>query len=178
MIRGRARAVAARTLATSVETFEREGYRVVATDGFERRLERDGWRAIRLGMASGGRVFGGSWALEIASADPVLPPTQGLRGRPRGAVRLSGVGFRPRDGDDEGARLARRLEEDEALQRSLARVHFERIRVEPDGRAVIRHMGGSVVWVLFPPLVRGVPLVPEQARAAVDALDAFALAAR
>ena len=54
-------------------------------------------------------------------------------------------------------------------------MHFERIRVEPDGRPVIRHMGGSVVWMLIPPLARGVPLVPEQARASVDALRAFSL---
>jgi hypothetical protein len=54
------------------------------------------------------------------------------------------------------------------------RVHFEAIRIEPDGRAVIRHMGGSVVWMLFPPLVRPVPLVDEQARATLEALDAFA----
>ena len=53
-------------------------------------------------------------------------------------------------------------------------MHFERIRVEPDGRPVIRHMGGSVVWMLFPPLVRPVPLIAEQRRAAVEALEAFA----
>jgi Protein of unknown function (DUF3156) len=170
--------VARRTLAASVETFEREGFGVTATGDFERRLERDGGPAVRLGMTSAGRIFGGHWALEIANADPVLPRTGGLRGRPRGSVRLRGVAFRPRGGDAEGVRLAHRLEQDEALQRSLALVHFERIRVEPDGRAVIRHMGGSVVWILFPPFVRCVPLVPEQARAAVEALEAFARAAR
>jgi hypothetical protein len=39
-------------------------------------------------------------------------------------------------------------------------------------------MGGSVVWVLFPPFVRAVPLVPEQAEATVAALDAFAEAGK
>jgi hypothetical protein len=38
---------------------------------------------------------------------------------------------------------------------------------------VIRHMGGSVVWMLFPPLVRPVPLTVPQARATVKALEAF-----
>jgi len=37
-------------------------------------------------------------------------------------------------------------------------------------------MGGSVVWILFPPLVRTIPLVDEQARATLRALDAFARA--
>jgi hypothetical protein len=57
-------------------------------------------------------------------------------------------------------------------------VHFERIRVEPDGRPVIRHFGGSVVWVLFPPLVKRVPFVPEQVEATLAALGAFAAAGR
>ena len=46
--------------------------------------------------------------------------------------------------------------------------------MEPDGRPVIRHLGGSVVWVLFPPLVKRVPLVPEQVNATLAALEAFA----
>jgi hypothetical protein len=37
-------------------------------------------------------------------------------------------------------------------------------------------MGGSVVWVLFPPLVRQIPLIPEQVEATLAALDAFAAA--
>jgi hypothetical protein len=105
-----------------------------------------------------------------------LPPSRGLTGRPRGLVRLGGVDFRPRSGDDAGRALAGRLESDEALQRALAAVHFDRIRVEPDGRPVIRQLGGSVVWMLFPPLVRPVPLVPEQRQATVTALAAFAAA--
>jgi hypothetical protein len=74
-------------------------------------------------------------------------------------------------------RLAGKLESDEALQAALRKVHFEAVRVEPDGRPVIRHLGGSVVWVLFPPLVRTVPLVPEQAEAVARALAAFTAAA-
>jgi hypothetical protein len=177
-VRGRARATAVRTLAANVELFERAGYRVAATGAFERRLERDGVQPLLLRMAADGRIFGGSFALEIASGDPVLPTTRGLAGRPRGALRLRAVAFRPRRGDEEGARLARRLVGDERLQRALADVHFERIRVEPDGRPAIRHMGGSVVWVLFPPVVRAVPFPPAQVRPVVRALDAFAEAAR
>jgi hypothetical protein len=57
-------------------------------------------------------------------------------------------------------------------------VHFDRVRVEPDGSPVIRHMGSSVVWMLFPPLVRPIPLVEEQARETLGALEAFAAAGR
>jgi Protein of unknown function (DUF3156) len=70
------------------------------------------------------------------------------------------------------------LQRDQRLRRALAEVDFERIEVEPGGRPAIRHLGGSVVWVLFPPLVRPVPLVDEQARAAAAALEAFAAAGR
>jgi hypothetical protein len=52
------------------------------------------------------------------------------------------------------------------------------VRVEPDGSPVIRHMGGSVVWMLFPPLVRPIPLVEEQARETLGALEAFAAVGR
>jgi hypothetical protein len=52
-------------------------------------------------------------------------------------------------------------------------VHFEEIRVEPDGRAVIRHMGGSVVWLLFPPMARPIPISAEQIRATIEGLEAF-----
>jgi hypothetical protein len=38
-------------------------------------------------------------------------------------------------------------------------------------------MGGSIVWMLFPPLVRPVPLIAEQAKATAEALEAFAAAA-
>ena len=156
-MRGPARAAAARLLERNVETLEREGGVPFAAQ-----------------MVAHGRVFGGSYALEVATAEPVLPPTRGLRARGRGLVRLERVVFRAETGDTAGESLASRLNGDEALQRALARVHFERVRVDPDGRAVIRQMGGSVVWILFPPLVRPVPLVDEQARATLDALDRFA----
>ena len=172
---GRARAAAAKTLEVNVEVFERQGYRRTGRNGsLEALVERPGGRPLRLRMAQAGRVFGGSYALEVAPAEPVLPATRGLAARGRGVVRLSRVAFRARGGDSEGRRLARRLEEDTALQRALADVHFELVRVDPDGRPVIRHMGGSLVWVLFPPLVRPVPLVPEQARATARALEIFA----
>jgi hypothetical protein len=172
---GRAQAAAVKTLERNIEVFEGEGYRRTARNGaLEARLERPGGRPLRLRMARAGRVFGGSYALEVAPAEPVLPATRGLAARGRGVVRLSRVAFRPRGRDSEGRRLARRLDEDAALQRALADVHFELVRVDPDGRPVIRHMGGSVVWVLFPPLVRPVPLVPEQARATARALETFA----
>ena len=172
---GRARGAAAKTLERNVEVFEGEGYRRAGRDGaFEARLERPGRQPLRLRMAQDGRIFGGSYALEVAPAEPVLPATEGVSARGRGVVRLSRVAFRPRRGDPEGDRLARRLEADADLQRALAEVHFEQVRVDPDGRPVIRHMGGSVVWALFPPLVRPVPLVPEQARATADALERFA----
>ena len=173
-MRGRARAAAVRTLAASVEAFERKGYRVAARADFERRLEREGAVPLRLRMVPEGRIFGGSFSLEVATAEPVLPRTRGLSARGRGAIRLRRVGFRARGGDEDGARLAARLEAAEPLQRALAAVHFERIRVEPDGRPVIRHMGGSVVWLLFPPFVRPVPLPPEQVDAVGAALGAFA----
>jgi hypothetical protein len=91
---------------------------------------------------------------------------------------MQGIRFRARRGDQAGRRLADRLEADDRLTRRLAAVHFERIRVEPDGRAVIRHMGGSLVWILFPPVVKGIPLVSEQAHASIAAMQAFAAAGR
>lgn len=121
-----------------------------------------------------GRIFGGTYGLELSTADPVLPRTRGLSARGKGVVRMHGVAFRAHRGDEAGRRLAERLEADARLTGRLEQVHFERLRVEPDGRPVIRHMGGSVVWVLFPPLVRRIPLVDEQLRASVVALEAFA----
>jgi len=38
-------------------------------------------------------------------------------------------------------------------------------------------MGGSVVWMLFPPLVRPIPFVDEQAKETLGALEAFAAVA-
>jgi hypothetical protein len=40
----------------------------------------------------------------------------------------------------------------------------------------MRRAGGSVVWVLVPPLVRAAPLVDEQAAAVAAAMRAFATA--
>jgi hypothetical protein len=129
--------------------------------------------AIRLRVARDGRIFGGSYALEVSTEKPVLPSSGGLSARGRGVVKMQGVRFRAKRGDEAGGRLARELASNEALAEQLSRVHFERIRVDPDGRPVIRHLGGSVVWVLFPPLVRRIPLVPEQVEATLAALEAF-----
>jgi len=164
---------AARELRDIADGFVADGYRI-ADDGERFRLERDGATPVCVGMARQGRIFGGSYPLEISTAEPVLPKTHGLRGRPRGVVRLGGIDFHARSGDQIGRMLAARLERDERLQRALADVHFDRIRVEPDGRATIRHVGGGVVWMLFPPLVRPIPFIPEQRRATLAALEAFA----
>jgi hypothetical protein len=135
--------------------------------------------AIRLQMTStGGRIFGGTYALEISTDEPVLPPTRGLSARGKGIVRMQGIRFRPRGDDPAGTRLAERLASDDRLAERLASVHFEQIRIEPDGRPVIRHLGGSVVWILFPPIVKQIPFVPEQVRATLAALEAFAAAGR
>jgi hypothetical protein len=170
----RARRRARETLRKNVEVFEGIGYRESGESTASRvRMESDSGPPIVLSFAGRGRVVGGSFALEIAAAEPRCPATRGLGARGRGVVRLARIRFKPKGDDPAGAALAERLNGSAPLQEALAAVHFERIRVEPDGRPVIRHMGGSVVWMLIPPLARGVPLVPEQARASVDALAAF-----
>jgi hypothetical protein len=128
---------------------------------------------LRLEVMRDGRIFGGNYGLELSTAEPVLPPTRGLSARGKGVVKMQGVKFRAKRGDEIGRRLAEQLGSDTQLAGRLAKVHFERIRVEPDGRPVIRHLGGSVVWVLFPPLVKRVPLVPEQVEATLAALEGF-----
>lgn len=133
---------------------------------------------VRLQLTRDGRIFGGNYGLELATREPVLPRTRGLSARGKGVVKMQGVRFRAKRGDEAGRRLADQLGADARLGELLGRVHFERIRVEPDGRPVIRHLGGSVVWVLFPPLVKRVPLVPEQVEATLAALDAFRAASR
>ncbi len=174
---GRARAAAAKTLARNVEVFEQDGYRrAPGGAALDAHLEREGERALRLRMAQVGRIFGGRYELEVAPVQPVLPASAGLRARGRGVVRLSRVSFRPRRGDPRGMSVARRLDGDPGVQRALAAVHFQQVRVEPEGRPVVRHVGGCVVWVLFPPFVRAVPLVRDQARATVRALEALAAA--
>ena len=171
---------AVRALDDAIERLGRAGYSEAERSGPLEALVRhpSGERAVRVRMGKEGRVFGGTYGLELSTAEPVLPPTKGLSARGRGLVRLQGVAFRARMGDDAGRLLARRLGADRSLVDHLSKVHFERIRVEPDGRATIRHMGGSVVWVLFPPLVKPIPLIPEQAAASLRALDAFAAADR
>jgi hypothetical protein len=176
------RALARRAAPTSfdgtLEVFEAIGFRVVERNGLVARLDPvDGGPALAARLTGGGRVFGGTFDLEVATAEPLLPPTGGLVGRGRGVVRMGGVGFRARRGDAEGAALAARLDADELLQDALRRVDFDSVRVEPDGRPVVRHVGGSVVWILFPPLVRRVPITPEQLQATIDSLRAFSGAA-
>jgi len=177
---GRARRRAAAVLARDVEAFAGSGYGPTGRRGeLTARLAGEGKPPLRLSLVpTGGRIFGGTFALEVATGEPVLPATRGLVARGHGVVRLRGIGFRARSGDGAGARIADRLAADPDLARALSSVHFERIRVDPDGRAVIRHMGGALVWLLFPPMARPVPLSPEQARATVRALRAFANAGR
>lgn len=161
---------AAAVLASDVEAFERLGYRPLERPSpYEATLR--GPRDLVVRLRRQGRYFGGNWAMEVSTAEPVLPATsRGLSARGRGVVRMRGVRFRG-DGD-----LAATLSGDARLGEALARVHFERVSVDPDGRPVIRHLGGSLVWVLFPPIVRATPLPPEQAEEIVRALDEFARA--
>ncbi len=160
----------------AIASFGRAGYRVSSRlSELSARLEAPGREpALVLRLDRQGRIFGGTYALEVTTAEPVLPATAGLSARGRGVVKMKGVSFHPRRSDAAGEALAERLEADERLLDALGNVHFERIRIEPGGRPVIRHMGGSLVWMLFPPLVKGVPLVDEQARATAAALAAFA----
>jgi hypothetical protein len=169
---------AVRALDDAIERLGRAGYSQAERSGpLEARLRKpSGGQTIGVRLARDGRVFGGTYGLELSTAEPVLLPTKGLSARGRGLVRLRGVAFRARLGDETGRRLAARLEADRRLVDLLSKVHFERIRVEPDGRATIRHMGGSVVWILFPPVVKQIPLIPEQAAASLRALEAFAAA--
>jgi hypothetical protein len=172
------RAVAA--LASDTEAFERLGYR--AGDGgtpYSVTLAGPGERRdLILRLTPEGRIFGGNWGLELSTAEPVLPSTaRGLAARGRGVVRMQGLRFRARRGGDEAAsRLAAALSADAELGEAAGRVHFDRITVAPDGRPTIRHLGGSVVWVLFPPVVRATPLPDGQPEAMVAALDEFARA--
>jgi hypothetical protein len=164
----------------AVESLGAVGYTEVdrVTELEARLSSPSGGIPVRLLVARDGRIFGGNYGLELSTAEPVLPPTRGLSARGKGVVKMQGVKFSAKRGDEAGRKLAERLAADAALAELLGRVHFERIRVEPDGRPVIRHLGGSVVWVLFPPLVKRVPLVPEQVEATLAALEAFAAAAR
>ena len=159
----------------AIESLARAGYsEVERLSPLEARLGSPGGRPpLRLQVTRDGRIFGGNYGLEVSTEEPVLPPSSGLTARGKGLVKMQGVRFRAKRGDEAGRRLAQELASNEALGEQLSRVHFERIRVDPDGRPVIRHLGGSVVWVLFPPLVRRIPLVPEQVEATLAALEAF-----
>lgn len=167
-------------LASDREVFERLGYRADDADApCSLTLTGPGERRdLILRLVPEGRIFGGSWGLELSTAEPVLPATaHGLAARGRGVVKMRGVRFRARRGDDRsGSDLAAALTADAGLADALGRVHFERIAVDSDGCPAIRHMGGSVVWVLFPPLVRATPLPDGQPEAMVAALDEFARA--
>lgn len=173
-MRARMRTRAARAFDGTLDIIGRATGREVERLGpLEARLTGTDRTAVRARMVPAGRVFGGTVDLELATATPVLPATGGLTGRGRGVVQMRGISFHARSHDGDGQRVAARLEADATLVRALSAVHFQRIRVEPDGRAVIRHLGGSLVWMLVPPLVRTVPLIPEQARATLNALEAF-----
>jgi Protein of unknown function (DUF3156) len=173
---------AAAVLASDTEAFERLGYR--ARDGVSAHsvalTAPRGRGDLALHLRPEGRIFGGNWGLEVSTAEPVLPATaRGLAARGRGVVRMQGVRFRARRGDDESAsHLAAALSADAALGEALGRVHFERVTVEPDGRVTIRHLGGSVVWLLLPPVVRTTPLPGGQPEAMAAALEEFARAGR
>jgi hypothetical protein len=175
---GPARVRAISSLDDTIERLGRAGYsQVERPSALAARLRSpSGRRPLRLEMAQAGKIFGGNYALEISTDEPVLRPTRGLSARGKGLLRMRGVRFRAKRRDIAGRQLAERLGADARLAEQLGRVDFERIRVEPDGRPVIRHLGGSVVWILFPPLVRQIPFVPEQVEATLAALDAFAAA--
>jgi hypothetical protein len=179
---GRPGARAARVLAEDIEAFEGAGCRLL-----ERRGELEAVLAaprnrgrVVVRLTRVGRIFGGNWGLEVTTDDALLPETpSGIAARGRGVVKQQGVRFRARGRSDEAAtRLAEALSEDSKLSEALGRVHFERIWVRRDGRPVIRHLGGSVVWVAFPPIVRSTPLPPGQPRELLRALDAFRAAGR
>src|SRR5215211_5460331 len=101
---------AERVLADDVEAFERLGYRP---------LERTSPLAVPLEAPAGaadlvvrlhreGRVFGANLALEVMTAEPVLPATgRELTARGQGVVKLRGVRFRARGGTRRGPRRAR-----------------------------------------------------------------------
>jgi hypothetical protein len=178
-VRGLSARRAAAVLKSDIEAFERIGYRPHEGDSPYSVLlaSPGGGRDLALRLRPEGRVFGGNWGLELSTAEPVLPATgRGLSARGRGVVRMQGVRFRARGNDEAASRLAAELSADAALGKALAEVHFERLAVEPDGRPVIRHMGGSVVWLLLPPVARSTPLPPGQPEAMVRALEEFARA--
>jgi hypothetical protein len=171
----------ATVLAHDIEAFERLGYRPLErAAGLEAVLRAPkGHPDLAVRLVPEGRLFGGNWALEASTAEPVLPVTPlGLSARGRGVVRRQGVSFGAKGSDPAAGRLAELLSADERLGEALGRVDFETLAVRPDGRPAIRHLGGSIVWVLIPPIVRETPLPAGQAKAMVRAFDAFAAAGR
>ena len=175
-MRGLSARRAAAVLKSDIEEFERLGYRPHEGDSpYSVVLTApEGGLDLALQLRSEGRVFGGNWGLELSTAEPVLPATRrGLAARGRGVVRMQGVRFRARGNDEAASQLAAELSADARLGKALADVHFERLAVEPDGRPVIRHMGGSVVWLLIPPMARTTPLPAGQPEAMVRALEEF-----
>jgi hypothetical protein len=171
---GPARRRAARLLDDTAALFRAAGYRTIERRSpLEARISGPSHAPLVLRLVPEGRIFGGTYGLEVSTLERPFARSAGLSARGRGIVHMRGVRFRPRRGDETGRRLAERLGADPQLAEHLSRVHFERIRVEPDGRPVIRHMGGSLVWLLFPPLVKRVPLVPEQVAATIAAMQSF-----
>jgi hypothetical protein len=173
---------ASKVLADDIEAFEQAGCRLLERRGsHEAVLEtpRNAGRVV-VRLTRVGRIFGGNWGMEVTTDEAVLPQTDsGLVARGRGVFKQQGVRFRPRRrGDDKAARLGEALSANGALGDALGRVHFERIWVRRDGRPVIRHLGGSVVWVAFPPIVRATPLPDGQAQEILRALDALRTAGR
>jgi hypothetical protein len=167
---------AAALLDADVEAFERAGCRrLERRSRFETVIDAPRAGPLVVRVDPEGRYFGGNWALEVSTATPVVAPTpHGLSARGRGVVRQQGVSFRARRTSDPAAvALAAALGADPGLGEALGRVHFERVSVRPDGCAAIRHLGGSVVWVLFPPVVRATPLPDGQPAAMIAALEAF-----
>jgi hypothetical protein len=62
--------------------FERLGYGALArSNPLEACLEGKGKVPLRLRLIQRGRIFGGAYVLETATAEPVLPPTRGLAAR-------------------------------------------------------------------------------------------------
>lgn len=174
-MRGRRRAQAAGVLSASLDVLRQAGDREIDRLGpLDARLVAADRIPVHVRMVPAGKVFGGTVDLELATATPVLPRTHGVAGRGRGVVRMRGISFRAAPRDQAGQRVAARLEADPVLVQKLSAVHFQQVRVDPGGRAVLRHLGGCLVWILLPPVTRPVPLVVEQARAALAALEAFA----
>jgi hypothetical protein len=176
-MRRRARRRAGAVLARDIEAFGALGYRKTARRGdLGGRLEAEGREPLRLALVpTGGRIFGGAFAMEVSTSRRVLPESDGVTAKGQGMVKMQGIAFRPKGKDPRARHVADLLAGDAELASRIAEVHFEQVRVDPDGRPVIRHMGGSLVWLLFPPMARPVVISPEQVTATVRALDRFAI---